>query len=92
MSINSKFNKSTTLFYRFVSYCDRYILTIVRILSIYAVPLLIAVVSLIALTNWDNFYEANNKRALSLRVLASNDVSPGVEQNEVYVMAVAVRV
>ena len=83
VGINSQFRQLAASFYRFVSYCDRYILNVVRILSIYAVPLLIAVVSVIALSNWENFYETNNKRLLSLHVLASSDASIGIEQNEV---------
>lgn len=81
MRIKSKFQTLATSLYRFVSYCDRYVLTVVRILSIYAVPLLIAIVSVIALTNWDNSYETSNKRVLPMRVLvpgdASHEVVPG---------------
>lgn len=86
MRIKSKFQNLATSFSQAVSYCDSYILTVVRILSIYAVPFLIAIVSVIALSNWDNFYETNNKRALALRVFlpsdAPRDIGPSAIVNQ----------
>ncbi len=81
--MKNRFQILVASFSRIVSYCDRYVLAVVRILSIYAVPLVIVVVSIIALTNWDNFYETNNKRVLSLRALAPSDESLKMGQNEI---------
>lgn len=65
----------------FVSRIDRYILAIVRVMSIYAVPFLIAIVSVIALTTWDNFYAIDNKHQLTFRVLSPTATSSDLTLN-----------
>jgi diguanylate cyclase (GGDEF)-like protein len=48
---------------------ERYFLRLIRFLSIYAVPLIIAIFSVIALTSWNNFYKTERSHTLALRVL-----------------------
>ncbi|MDO8728688.1 MAG: EAL domain-containing protein [bacterium] len=84
MRVIKKIQSLATSFSRCVSSIDRYILAVVRILSLYAVPLIIAIVSLIALTTWDNFYTADNKHALSMRILGPSDVSHEIALNSIF--------
>ena len=73
----TKFFSHASSLSRYVSRVDKYILAVVHVLSIYAVPLLIAIVSIIALASWDNFYAVDNKHQLTIRVFAqgSNDIT-----------------
>lgn len=86
MHVLTKFHVLVTAFARYVSHIDKYIFSIVRILSIYAVPLLIAIVSVIALTRWDNFYATEDKQQLPIRVLdpaeTSNNIAPSDVSNK----------
>lgn len=63
---------------RKVARIDRYIVKVVRALSVYAVPLLVAIFSLIALVSWDNFYGTDMKQPIPLRILSPSDFSNAV--------------
>ena len=57
------------------AYFDRLLTAAMRLLSVYLVPIGVALVSVLALVSWNSHYVASGDVALPLRVLAERDAS-----------------
>lgn len=68
---------------RIFSFTDRYAEMFVKNTAIFLVPIAFFIVSLIALTQWDNFYEAQKDKSLSFHVWVQTNGAINIKLSDV---------